>query len=166
METESKQAWGWFGLQSKPIRAFGAEGCVWPQAFAMLTSRGGFCSYWTFLRAVLMLESPSPVFFFIFYFFIWKPGKVSSQIKVDISGDWIWVFSKGMCLRWDEIYGSVLCSVSVKFPLVPPCWSALLTDWYFWFRFCLFLSDLQSMTQMGMISTRRLCFILITEFKM
>lgn len=34
----------------------------------MLTSRGGFCSYWTFLRAVLMLESPSPVFFFFFFF--------------------------------------------------------------------------------------------------
>lgn len=32
----------------------------------MLTSRGGFCSYWTFLRAVLMLESPSPVFFIFF----------------------------------------------------------------------------------------------------
>lgn len=32
----------------------------------MLTSRGGFCSYCTFLRAVLMLERPSPVFF-IFY---------------------------------------------------------------------------------------------------
>lgn len=110
METESKQAWGWFGLQSKPIRAFGAEGCVWPQAFAMLTSRGGFCSYWTFLRAVLMLESPSPVFFF--FFFIWKPGKVSSQIKVDISGDWIWVFSKG-CASDEMRFMGVYCAPSV-----------------------------------------------------
>lgn len=32
----------------------------------MLTSRGGFCSYCTFLRAVLMLES----FTCIFYFFL------------------------------------------------------------------------------------------------
>lgn len=40
----------------------------------MLTSRGGFCSYWTFLRAVLMLESPSPVFFFNFFYLEAREG--------------------------------------------------------------------------------------------
>lgn len=40
----------------------------------MLTSRGGFCSYWTFLRAVLMLESPSPVFFLIFFYLEAREG--------------------------------------------------------------------------------------------
>lgn len=48
----------------------------------MLTSRGGFCSYWTFLRAVLMLESPSPVFFFIFFFLSGSQGRSPVRLKL------------------------------------------------------------------------------------